>query len=138
MLSTTRARSALTRKSRFIRAWAARTTPPALVAGPRRASSHALIDVVAKLFAMSPEPRTDIIQALESSKQEFHSAASGLADVAAKTRPEPDRWSVLECIEHVAVVEERFLKRLEHIESAPPPDKEREASLAARAADRSN
>jgi len=88
---------------------------------------------------MAPTERSEIIDVLEKSTQEFQAAAGGVSESLAKTRPEADRWSVLECIEHVATVEDMFLKRLaggEYTE-APPEDKEKEAALAARIVDRS-
>jgi hypothetical protein len=88
---------------------------------------------------MNPAERSDIVDMLEKSREDFRSAAAGLPESLAKTRPEADRWSVLECVEHVATVEEMFLKRLasgEHTE-APPEDKAKEAAIAARILDRS-
>lgn len=88
---------------------------------------------------MAPSETIDIIEILEKSKEDFHAAASGLPESLAATRPEADRWSVLECVEHVATVEDIFLKRLaggEHTE-APSQDKGKEAALATRIEDRS-
>jgi len=89
---------------------------------------------------MAPSEAIDIIAILEKSREDFHTSASGLPESLAKTRPEENRWSVLECVEHVTTVEEMFLKRLaggEHKE-APPEDKTREAALAQRFVDRTN
>ena len=87
---------------------------------------------------MAPSEAIDIIEILEKSREDFHASASGVSEAVAGTRPEENRWSVLECVEHVTTVEEMFLKRLaggEHTE-APPEDKTREAALAARFVDR--
>jgi hypothetical protein len=88
---------------------------------------------------MAPQEKTEIIQHLERSRDEFLAAVSGLTEEQAATRPEPDRWSVLDCVEHVAFVEDRFLGWLENPKPAPAPplDKEKEAGLLARVADRS-
>src|SRR5512140_2637211 len=89
---------------------------------------------------MAPSEAIDIIAILEKSREDFHTSASGLPESLAKTRPGENRWSVLECVEHVTTVEEMFLKRLaggEHKE-APPEDKTREAALAQRFVDRTN
>ena len=89
---------------------------------------------------MSPAERSEIVDMLEKSREEFHAAVAGVSESLAKTRPETDRWSVLDCVEHVATVEEMFLKRLaggEYTE-APPEDRAKEASLAARIVDRSS
>jgi len=87
---------------------------------------------------MTPEQRTDLVEALEKSRQEFQAAAADVSEEHARAKPEPGRWSVLECVEHVTVVEERFLGRLEaapRLES-PRVDKEKEAELAVRVPNR--
>ncbi len=87
---------------------------------------------------MAPSETIEIIQILEHSQQDFESAAGGFPELLAKTRPEENRWSVLECVEHVTTVEEIFLKRLASGEytEAPAEDKSKEASLAQRFVDR--
>jgi len=87
---------------------------------------------------MAPSETIEIIEILEKSSEDFHASAKGLPESMATTRPEENRWSVLECVEHVTTVEEIFLKRLaggEHKE-VPPEDKTREAALALRFVDR--
>ena len=88
---------------------------------------------------MSPAERSEIIEMLEQSKEDFLAAARGLPEALATSRPEENRWSVLECIEHVATVEGIFLGRIAPGSpgEAPPADKAKEASLAARVVDRS-
>jgi hypothetical protein len=88
---------------------------------------------------MSPAETSEIIEILEKSKEDFHSAADGVPESLAKTTPEENRWSVLDCVEHVTTVEEIFLKRLASGEytDAPPEDKAKESALAARIVDRS-
>src|ERR1700686_1659429 len=88
---------------------------------------------------MSPAETSEIIDILERSKEDFHTAASGVPESLANVRPEENRWSVLDCVEHVATVEEIFLKRLASGEyaDAPPEDKAKESELAARVVDRS-
>jgi hypothetical protein len=88
---------------------------------------------------MAPQERTEIVQDLERSRQEFLAAAEGLSEEQAKTRPDPERWSVLDCVEHVAFVEERFLGWLHNAKKMDVPrvDKEKEIGLAGRVPDRS-
>ena len=88
---------------------------------------------------MAPKERTEIVENLERSRQEFIAALAGLSESQAKLRPDPERWSVLDCVEHVATVEERFLGWLEAAEKldAPRVDKEKEAGFTARVPDRS-
>ena len=88
---------------------------------------------------MAPgESSSEIVDLLERGRQDFHAAARGVPETLANVRPEADRWSVLECIEHVAVVEDRFLGWLAEaaLEGAPPADRSKEAALTARLADR--
>jgi uncharacterized damage-inducible protein DinB len=89
---------------------------------------------------MVPTERTEILQHLERGRQEFLAAVAGLNEAQAKARPDPERWSVLDCVEHVATVEERFLGWLEADKRVDEPriDKEKEAGLLARVSDRSN
>jgi uncharacterized damage-inducible protein DinB len=89
---------------------------------------------------MTPEGTSEIVHILENSRQEFNAATSGLSESHANARPEVGRWSVLECVEHVAIVEERFLGWLERAEprEAPPIDKQKEAALAVRVTNRAN
>jgi len=89
---------------------------------------------------MAPKERTEIIEHLERSRQEFIAAVAGLSESQAKARPDPQRWSVLDCVEHVAMVEERFQGWLHGAKKldAPRVDKAKEADLTARTPDRSS
>jgi hypothetical protein len=55
----------------------------------------------------------NLIEALESGREDFLDAVRGVTETAATTKPSPERWSVLECAEHVVTVEERFIGWLE-------------------------
>jgi len=81
---------------------------------------------------MAPEIRSEIIQILEYSRREFNDAAD-VAEAQAQLSPEAGRWSVLQCVEHVTTVEERFLVRLEQArrEGAPPVNPRKETDLLA-------
>jgi hypothetical protein len=89
---------------------------------------------------MAPEERNEIVRALEDSRKEFCAAVEGVSEEHAKVSPAEGRWSVLQCVEHVTVVEKRFLSRLEVTDHppAPPPSKQKEAELAVRVVDRTN
>ena len=88
---------------------------------------------------MAPKERSEIVENLERSRQEFIAAVAGLNESQANVRPDPARWSVLDCVEHVTTVEERFLGWLTAAQKldAPRIDKEKEAGLMARVPDRS-
>jgi hypothetical protein len=88
---------------------------------------------------MAPKERSEIVENLECSRQEFLAALSGLTESQASLRPDAARWSVLDCVEHVTTVEERFQGWLNAAKKldAPRIDKEKEAGLLARVPDRS-
>ena len=89
---------------------------------------------------MAPEVRRDIVEILENSRQELNAAAGGVAEGHARTHPQEGRWSILDCVEHVTAVEERFLSRLEeaHQLDSPHIDRQKEAELLVRVASRTN
>jgi uncharacterized damage-inducible protein DinB len=89
---------------------------------------------------MAPEQKTEIVQHLERGRQDFMDAVAGIPDSQVTIRPDPARWSVLDCVEHVTVVEDRFLGWLENAKKLDTPrvDQEKEAGLLVRVADRTN
>jgi uncharacterized damage-inducible protein DinB len=88
---------------------------------------------------MAPEERLEIVQHLERGRADFLASVAGLSASQAAMRPDPARWSVLDCVEHVTIVEERFLGWLDSAKKLDEPrvDKEKEAGLLVRVADRS-
>ncbi|MBV9507173.1 MAG: DinB family protein [Acidobacteriia bacterium] len=87
---------------------------------------------------MTPEAKIEIVQILEQSRREFNDAIGGISEAQSVIRPDPERWSVSECIEHVTTAEIRFLSFFENagLAGAPPQDKQKEANLTARVTDR--
>jgi len=87
---------------------------------------------------MAPQVESEIVRLLVSSRDELIAAASGVSESQANVRPEAGRWSVLDCIEHVMTVEERFRGFLERSRQpdAPPVNKQKEAEFANRVKDR--
>jgi uncharacterized damage-inducible protein DinB len=81
---------------------------------------------------MGPEIHSEILRNLEDSRRCLYEAATAVSEERAKVRPAPERWSVLECVEHVVTVEERFLGRLENAPrlDAPRIDTTNEAAIA--------
>jgi DinB superfamily len=49
---------------------------------------------------------------LEASREEFLQATKGLSAAQWRFQPSPERWSIAECCEHLAIVEARALKRI--------------------------
>jgi len=88
---------------------------------------------------LDPPNTSELVQHLERSREEFIAAVDGLNETQAKLRPDSERWSVLECVEHVTGVEERFVGRIQNAQKldAPRVDKEREGGIMARVTDRS-
>lgn len=89
---------------------------------------------------MAPQETKDVIGQLENARTELIVAVSGLTDEQARTKPAPDRWSVLECLEHVSFVERRFLGMVKQSEPGTPAQRDaaKEAALETRVVDRSN
>src|ERR1700686_232106 len=80
---------------------------------------------------MAPQEQREIVKVLEDSRADFRAAAGGVSEAEGEGHPEPGRWSVLECVEHIVVAEGRFLGWLQNpvAEPTPPMDKEKEAKL---------
>src|ERR1035438_3437969 len=66
------------------------------------------------------------------------SIAGNCVRALAAIRPAPGRWSVVQCVEHVAVSEDFLLSRIIQAQSsgAPVVNQKREAAILARGADR--
>ena len=89
---------------------------------------------------MNTDDAVEIIEVLEKSRAEFNDAVKGLEEASARAIPAEDRWSAVQCVEHVTMVEERFVARLEAAEplDVPRVDKQREADLSSRLRNRTN
>jgi uncharacterized protein YjbI with pentapeptide repeats len=71
-----------------------------------------------------------LIAILEASRLDFLDATRNISPEQASAKPHPGRWSVLECIEHVAAVEDRYVTWIENgAPSTPRPDAEKEIRL---------
>ena len=68
---------------------------------------------------MTPQSSIDLVDALEASHRVFEAAARGLSDSEALRKPSPEQWSVIDCIEHLCIVENLAVKRLQSAEAAP-------------------
>src|SRR6266853_1929755 len=77
---------------------------------------------------------------LENARAELIIVVTGLTDEQARTKPAPDRWSVLECLEHVSFVERRFLGMVKGSEAGPAAERDaaKEAAIEERVLDRIN
>lgn len=77
---------------------------------------------------MNPQPQQTLLAVLEDGRRDVLTALQGLSDAQALTKPAPDRWCPLECIEHVVVVEDRFLGWIANGSSIEPVQDDEKAS----------
>ena len=87
---------------------------------------------------MESHEKDNIVAMLERSRSEVNAAAAGIPAAQEKASPGEGRWSVLDCAEHIAIVEGRFLSWLETAERVETPQisKEKEAQLRERIVNR--
>ena len=71
------------------------------------------------------------IDLLKSTKIALHEAVEGLSDEQLTARPDPARWSVAECLEHIVLVEEGVFSRLQYtMEKPEEPEKRTEIQVS--------
>ena len=61
-----------------------------------------------------------LISILEAGRRDLLEATRGISPEQASGKPTPKSWSVLECIEHVVVVEDRFFSWISNGTSVTP------------------
>jgi hypothetical protein len=61
---------------------------------------------------METSDRAALINELRVTRTAFLDALAGISEAQSKFKPAPDRWSIEECAEHVALVEKGMLKRV--------------------------
>jgi hypothetical protein len=69
----------------------------------------------------------NLVSILEAGRRDFLDATADISSKQASARPAPGCWTVLECIEHVVIVEDRYLGWISNGTSITPqrnPDKE--------------
>lgn len=54
----------------------------------------------------------DILKALEEIADQLVNAVRDVSDELARVKPAPDRWSVLDNVEHLVLVEDRYWKQI--------------------------
>ena len=86
---------------------------------------------------MEPDEKREMLALLEGGRQALASAVAGVTEETAVRIPGPDRWSILQCVEHVAVTEDYLFGRLAAAtEGERMVNSKREAAIKARGADR--
>src|SRR2546423_705268 len=77
--------------------------------------------------ALTPADRDRGIQYLEETRNGVVAATKGLSESQMKFKPGPDRWSVAETLEHIALAEEFILNNVkDNIMKAPPGPADRD------------
>lgn len=73
----------------------------------------------------------ELLALLEESRATWLDSLEGVAEDEGRWRSAPDRWSILDCAEHVANVEHRILRTLQNAPAIPatPADALREAGI---------
>jgi hypothetical protein len=72
------------------------------------------------MHTLTADQRTAITGELERSHAALLNAARGLTSIQFTWKPAPDRWSVAETLEHIALVESLFQGRLNRMSAAEP------------------
>lgn len=82
--------------------------------------------------------KRQILDRFQQGEQALATALAGIDPASASAKPDPDRWSILEIVEHLAVSEEHLLDRLRHAWPSPvsTADPAREARLESLALNR--
>lgn len=111
---------------------------------PMRFLVAALCMSVAPLTAasLSQSERDELLKALDRSAKVFADSLAGVSEVQWKFKAAPDRWSILECAEHVAVADQMMFtfasQQLGKIPPAKDPQRRSDEAIRDAASDRSH
>jgi uncharacterized damage-inducible protein DinB len=90
---------------------------------------------------ITPSERDKAVQYLADTSKALVAATKGLSEAQWKFKPAPDRWSVAEVVEHLALLEDLFANKLSAEISAAPAGKldaaKVDANILAKVPDRS-
>ena len=79
--------------------------------------------------ALSPEDRAKGVAYLEKTRDGVVEATKGLTEAEWKFKAGPDRWSVAETLEHIALAEEYILGQVkDKVMTAPPGSADRDVA----------
>jgi hypothetical protein len=88
---------------------------------------------------MNAQDRQELLESLARGRQALLESLEGVSAETAERAPEPGKWTIHECVEHLAVSEDHLLARI--LEAAPRDsraiDPRREELIRVRAVDRS-
>jgi uncharacterized damage-inducible protein DinB len=93
-----------------------------------------------KMIFMTDNERQEILASLENGSAVLLETLHGVTDELAVRVPAPGKWSILQCVEHVAVVEDYLFGLILASKQAETPviNAQRELLIASRGADRTN
>jgi hypothetical protein len=87
---------------------------------------------------MDAQDRAEFLAVLNQTRDDFLSSIAGVTDEQSRQKPDPDRWSILECAEHVVAAERiMYIMVTERCTPRTTPPTTREREIFARATDRS-
>jgi hypothetical protein len=88
---------------------------------------------------MTEDEQQVTLGSLQQGAAALREALDGVSDDQAQRIPGPGRWSMLQCVEHIALTEDALFSAILSAEAAPAPliHTGREERIAARGADRS-
>ncbi len=87
---------------------------------------------------MTDSERALVKEQLSAGREALLAAVEGLSEAQAGFKPSPEAWSILECLEHVAVAERQMLNMIQGAgEGGRPSAPDRDLAFAASARDRS-
>ncbi len=70
---------------------------------------------------MTPAERERALAYLAETRENLHRSTKSLSATQLQFKPAPDRWSVAECLEHIAIVEDFILSAINNTLQQPPP-----------------
>src|SRR5258708_18036710 len=81
---------------------------------------------------MQPSERDFLLKRLNETRDTFLASFQGVSEEQACFKPAPDRWSICDCVEHMAVAETGLFRQLSEnwvTAQAPPTSREREMAI---------
>ena len=91
-----------------------------------------------RMSAVDESERAEILRLLAETRDAFLATVEGISEAQARYKPAEDRWSILECAEHVAVSEHGMYRLITKYweASAEPAGREGEAIILEKGVDR--
>ena len=87
---------------------------------------------------VTDEDQEFLLEQLAKSREALLEAFEGTSEAQARFRAAPDRWSILECIEHLTIADQRLLGLIQQAQPGEAdPSSEREMTLFGSVKDRS-